>query len=160
VCVTWNDAQAFCKWLSDKEGVTYTLPTEAQWEYACRAGTTTTWYFGDREGDLDANGWQASNSAEQAHPVGLKLPNAWGLYDMYGNAWEWNADYLSEDYYAMSPKVDPPGADAGSRSMRGGSRTDGAGQLRSGARGFLDQDVSNNVVGFRVICRLREKPHG
>jgi formylglycine-generating enzyme required for sulfatase activity len=154
VCVTWNDAQAFCQWLSDREGVAYTLPTEAQWEYAGRAGTTTTWSFGDQEGDLEAHAWSAANSEEKAHPVGQKPPNAWGLHDMYGNAWEWNADRFDAGYYAMSPKVDPPGADAGSRVMRGGSRIDGPAQLRSGARGWLDQNVSNNVVGFRVVAAI------
>jgi eukaryotic-like serine/threonine-protein kinase len=155
VCVTWNDAQAFCKWLSDREGITYTLPTEAQWEYACRAGTTTPWSFGDQEGNLGAHAWSAANSEDRAHPVGQKQPNPWGLYDMYGNAWEWNADHVDADYYATSPRVDPPGAEAGSRAMRGGSRTDVPGQLRSAARGFLDQDVSNNVVGFRVVAAVR-----
>jgi formylglycine-generating enzyme required for sulfatase activity/tRNA A-37 threonylcarbamoyl transferase component Bud32 len=154
VCVTWNDAHAFCKWLSDKEGVAYTLPTEAQWEYACRAGTTTTWFFGDNEGDLDSHAWRAASSEEKAHPVGQKRPNSWGLYDLYGNAWEWTADRFDAGYYALSPKVDPPGADAGSRAMRGGSRTDGPVQLRSGARGWLDQDVGNNVVGFRVVAAV------
>src|SRR5262249_23535840 len=153
-----NDAQAFCKWLSDKEGVAYTLPTEAQWEYACRAGATTTWYFGDQEGDLGAHGWDGHNSEDRAHPAGQKRPNAWGLYDLYGNAWEWWADRYNDDYYGVSPKVDPPGADSGSRAMRGGSRTDGPGQLRSGARGWLDQDLSNNVVGFRVIAAVRTPP--
>jgi formylglycine-generating enzyme required for sulfatase activity len=154
VCVTWNDAQAFCKWLSDKEGVAYVLPTEAQWEYACRAGTTTTWFFGNNEGALDAHGWSAFNAENKAHPVGQKRANAWGLYDTYGNAWEWNADRYDAGYYATSPNVDPPGADAGSRAMRGGSRIDGVGQIRSGARGWLGQDVSNNVVGFRVVAAV------
>jgi formylglycine-generating enzyme required for sulfatase activity len=155
VCVTWNDAQAFCKWLSDKEGVAYTLPTEAQWEYACRAGTTSTWSFGDHEGALDAHGWSAFNAEEKAHAVGQKRPNAWGLYDMYGNAWEWCTDRYDADYYGVSPKVDPPGADAGSRAMRGGCRVDGVGQLRSAARGWNGQDVGNNVIGFRVIAAIR-----
>jgi formylglycine-generating enzyme required for sulfatase activity/serine/threonine protein kinase len=155
VCVTWNDAQAFCKWLSDKEGVAYALPTEAQWEFACRAGTTTTWSFGDNERDLDAHGWSYLNAEDKAHPVGQKPANPWGLYDTYGNAWEWTADYFDANYYGVSPKVDPPGADEGSRAMRGGSRVDGPAQLRSGARGWNGQDVGNNVVGFRVVAAVR-----
>jgi formylglycine-generating enzyme required for sulfatase activity len=155
VCVTWDDAQAFCKWLSDKEGVAYTLPTEAQWEYACRAGTTTTYYFGDQEGDLDANAWTAYNAEDKAHPVGQKRPNAWGLYDMCGNAWEWTADFFSADYYALSPKADPPGPDSGAGVMRGGSRIDGPGQLRCGHRCYITHDNSNNVVGFRVVAAVK-----
>jgi formylglycine-generating enzyme required for sulfatase activity len=155
VCVTWNDAQAFCKWLSDKEGVAYTLPTEAQWEYACRAGTTTARYFGDAEDELDAHAWTGTNAEQKAHPVGQKQANPWGLYDLYGNAWEYTADCFSTGYYAVSPKVDPPGADNGPHAMRGGSRIDWPALYRSAAREYLGHDWSNNVVGFRVIAAVR-----
>jgi hypothetical protein len=90
--------------------------------------------------------------------VGQKRPNPWGLYDTYGNAWEWTADHYDADYYGVSPKVDPPGADAGSRAMRGGSRIDCTGQLRSAARAWLGQDESNNVIGFRVVAAVRVPP--
>jgi formylglycine-generating enzyme required for sulfatase activity len=85
VNVTWNDVTAFCAWLSEKEGQKSQLPSEAQWEYACRAGTTTRWYSGDDEGALKEHGWFSFNAENKTHPVGEKSPNAWGLYDMHGN---------------------------------------------------------------------------
>ncbi len=157
VCVTWNDAQAFSQWLGDKEGRAYTLPTEAQWEYACRAGTTTAYSFGDQEQDLDAHGWYYPNSEEMSHAVGQKPANAWKLYDLHGNVWEWTADYLQTDYYGSSPRIDPAGALFGPRAMRGGSHVDGVVELRSGNRCWLPQDLGNNAVGFRVVCAMALK---
>ena len=92
--VSWNDATAFCQRLTDQKGESYRLPTEAEWEYACRAGTTTSWSFGDDEEQLGQYAWFRGNaSGEQyVHKVGLKKPNPWGLYDMHGNAWEWCSD--------------------------------------------------------------------
>jgi formylglycine-generating enzyme required for sulfatase activity len=121
VNVSWNDVTAFCAWLSEKEGSQSQLPTEAQWEYACRAGTTTTWYSGDDEGELEAHAWFSSNAERKSHPVGQKSPNAWGLDDMHGNVWEWCQDWWGDSYYATSPMDDPPGATGGSpRVYRGG----------------------------------------
>jgi formylglycine-generating enzyme required for sulfatase activity len=157
VCVTWNDAQAFCQWLAAKERRACTLPTEAQWEYACRAGTNTAYSFGDLEHPLDAHGWYAANSAEMSHAIGQKRANAWGLYDLHGNVWEWTSDYFQVEYYGISPKVDPTGAESGYRAMRGGSRVDVHVDLRSGNRGWLNQEGSNNVVGFRVLCAIELK---
>jgi formylglycine-generating enzyme required for sulfatase activity len=108
VCVSWNDAKAFCDWLSKKEGKTYTLPTEAQWEYACRAGSKTKFYFGDGEQELAQYAWHHANAERKTHPVGQLKPNAWGLYDMHGNVWQWTADWFAADYYQKSPKEDPP----------------------------------------------------
>ena len=88
VCVSWNDANAFCNWLSKKEKRMYQLPTEAQWEYACRAGTTTAYSFGDDPKDLGDYAWYQDNSGNHTHPVGGKKPNPWGLYDMHGNVWQ------------------------------------------------------------------------
>ena len=96
VCVSWNDATAFCQWLGRKDGRSYALPKEAQWEYACRAGSTTKYCFGDDEALLGEYAWHVGNSDGKTHPVGKKKPNAWGLYDMQGNAWEWCEDGASQ----------------------------------------------------------------
>jgi len=122
-CVSWNDAQEFCRELSSKEGRTYRLPTEAEWEYACRAGSKTRYCCGDGEAELDDNGdgeselgtyaWSDGNvwnhGEKYGHRVGLKLANAWGLYDMHGNVFEWCQDRYTEDYYENSPAADPTG---------------------------------------------------
>src|SRR5262249_46078102 len=105
VCVSWNDARAFCEWLSQKEGKKYTLPTEAQWEYCCRAGSQTKFGFGDDDEELTEHAWFILNSGMRSHPVGEKKPNAWGLYDLHGNAWEWTGDWYAADYYTNAPKV-------------------------------------------------------
>jgi formylglycine-generating enzyme required for sulfatase activity len=98
------------------------LPSEAQWEYACRAGATTRYYTGDTENDLDRAGWYDQNSGGTLHPVGAKEPNAFGLYDMHGNVFEWCGDWYESDYYAQSPKENPAGPESGSyRVLRGGS---------------------------------------
>jgi|GEM_PF-1151524 len=116
--VSWNDVQAFFQKLNTLDpGKNYRLPTEAEWEYACRAGTTS-----ERYGDLDAIAWHRGNAGERTHPVGGKQPNAWGLYDMLGNVWEWCADWYGENYYASSPSTDPRGPSSGPRRvLRGGS---------------------------------------
>ena len=157
--VMWYDAVAYCKKLSEKEGKTYRLPTEAEWEYACRAGTTTRWSFGDDEKELGDYAWYRENTSDNGekytHQVGLKKPNAFGLYDMHGNVWEWCHDYYGEDYYKQSPEQDPQGPTSGSsRVIRGGSwyyrtrkssayRGSGANPSGAGASG-----------GFRVVREL------
>ncbi len=139
VNVSWNDAVEFCKWLSKKDRKTYRLPTEAEWEYACRAWTTTRYYSGDdpetlaKAGNVaDAAakakfpGWTWTLKANDGYaftaPVGKFKPNAFGLYDMHGNAWQWCADWYGAEYYAKSPIDDPIGPDSGDfRVLRGGS---------------------------------------
>jgi len=101
--VTWNDAVAFCQWIGRKEGKSYRLPTEAQWEYACRAGSTARYCFGESESGLGDYAWYAANSGNRTHPVGEKRPNAWGLYDMQGNAVQWCSDWYGDEYFAASP---------------------------------------------------------
>src|ERR1019366_6733194 len=96
--VSWDDAMEFCKKLSQKTGKTVRLPTEAQWEYACRAGTKTRFSFGDKDEDLGDYAWYEKNSDGKSHPVGQKKPNGLGLYDMHGNVWQWCADWYAEDY--------------------------------------------------------------
>ncbi len=101
VGISWDDARAYCEWLGELTGEHYRLPTEAQWEYACRAGTETRWSFGDEERDLDEHAWYSGNADGKLHPVASRRPNPWGLYDMHGNVWEWCADWYEEDYYAQ-----------------------------------------------------------
>jgi len=133
VKVNWDDAQAFCAWLSNKSGKSVRLPTEAQWEYACRAGTTTRFSFGDGDGDLGNYAWYCDNSAEMTHPVGQKKPNAWGLYDMHGNAWQWCQDHYAP--YGQAATTDPTGPNEGSsRVSRGGSWVDEPGTFRCALR--------------------------
>ena len=168
VNVSWNDAVAFCKWLSKKEGKTYRLPTEAEWEYACRAGTTTRYHSGDDPETLanvanvaDATAkakfpdWKWTIKASDGYvftsPVGRFKPNAFGLYDMHGNAWQWCADWHGDDYYGKSPADDPIGPDTGDgRVFRGGSWVYGPLNSRSAFRAEGSPDVRLNDLGFRV----------
>jgi formylglycine-generating enzyme len=157
--VSWNDAVAYCKTLSEKEGKTYRLPTEAEWEYACRAGTNTTWSFGDDEASLGDYAWFGKNAyaigEEYAHQVGLKKPNAFGLYDMHGNVHEWCHDYYKGFSYKQSPAQDPTGPVTGSfRVLRGGSWNINTRGARSAFRSWFGADVRNNNLGFRVVREL------
>ena len=170
VHVSWNDAVAFCEWLSRKEGTTYRLPTEAEWEYACRAGSTTKWVFGNEEKWNFGNG-QAGLGLDQfawyffdlkglgTHQVGGKKPNAFGLYDMHGNVWEWSQDSLgSEDYYRVSPTDDPPGPAAGTvRVYRGGGCKEGPSPCRSAVRRAGPASTRDCALGFRVAGVLPGK---
>ena len=154
VNVSWNDATAFCEWLSEQSGEAgrvYRLPTEAEWEYACRAGTTTRYYFGDDAGDLGEYAWYRGNSGNRAHRVGQKRPNAWELYDLHGNVWEWCSDWYSTDYYANSPLEDPTGPESGwERVCRGGSWFGTAGSCRSAFRGRDTPGGRAFSLGFRL----------
>lgn len=126
VHVSWNDAKAFCDWLSKKTGRTVRFPTEAEWEYACRAGSTGKWCFGDDERAVRDYAWYGADSGMQTRPAGQKKPNAWGLYDMHGNVWELVSDWYDEGYYARSPRENPTGPDTGNmRVRRGDSWTGG-----------------------------------
>jgi formylglycine-generating enzyme required for sulfatase activity len=151
VNVNWNDAKAFCGWLSKKEGKEYRLPTEAEWEYACRAGTQTKWSFGDDESELGSYAWFGGNSRLRTHPVGQKKPNPWGLYDMHGNAWEWCEDRSEALYRAESPQDDPKGGSAGTdRVLRGGCWFNLPENTRSTYRTGSDPDSRYRLNGFRV----------
>ena len=167
IVVSWNDAAAFCKWLSGKEGKTYRLPTEAEWEYACRGGTTTRYGSGDdpetlaKAGNLaDAavkakfpalGGIKASDGFAFTSPVGSFQPNGLGLYDMHGNAWQWCADWYGADYYAASPVDDPVGPALGNTRVHlGGAWFVGPGDARAAARSGATPDHRGNGTGFRV----------
>jgi len=141
VGVTWNQAAAYCRWAGRR------LPTEAEWEYAARAGSTASRY-----GVFDAIAWSFSNADQGTHPVGARQPNAWGLYDMLGNAWEWTADYYAADYYRSSPTNDPPGPPSGSlRVVRGGGWETRSPYIRVSARYFTKPDGWGNGHGFRCV---------
>ena len=152
--VSWNYAQAFCQKLSQITGKTYRLPTEAEWEYACRAGTTTRYYFGDDANQLGDYAWYSANSQSKTHPVGQKKPNAWGLYDMIGNVWEWCED----DWHSTYENAPRDGSawlikDDRSQILRGGSWSFNPNYCRSAYRGFnYRRDYNNLILGFRVVC--------
>ncbi len=173
VNVSWNDAVAFCKWLSRKEGQTYRLPTEAEWEYACRAGTRTRYYSGDDPDTLAKVGnvadatptgrswvWteliKASDGYVFTSPVGKFKPNAFGLYDMHGNAWQWCADWYGEKYYAQSRRNDPTGPNSGEdRVLRGGSWKASPYVVRVASRWANTPDYGASDTGFRVARILQ-----
>jgi formylglycine-generating enzyme required for sulfatase activity len=138
ICMTQHAANKYCQWLSAQTGHFYRLPTEAEWEYACRAGTTTAYSFGDDPEDLDQYSWYGDNSEEKSQPVGKKKPNAWGLYDMHGNVMEWTEDRFDPDYFRnLHGRAENPFARPDAlypRSVRGGSWNDGPEQLRSAYR--------------------------
>jgi len=147
--VSWDDIQQFLTALNARfPGRNYRLPTEAEWEYAARAGTTGD-YGGT--GILDDMGWYSGNSENRTHPVARKQPNAWDLYDMHGNMWEWVQDWYAFDYYGVSPGVDPTGPTTGSfRVLRGGSWVSSAGFARSAVRVDVTPSSRFSSVGFRL----------
>ncbi|HUY36781.1 MAG TPA: formylglycine-generating enzyme family protein, partial [Pirellulales bacterium] len=168
VNVSWSDATAFCKWLSKQEGKEFRLPTEAEWEYACRAGTTTRFYNGDDPEGLAKIGNVADGTAKEKFnwmfvvkgkdgyaftaPAGRFRVNKFGLYDMTGNAWEWCSDWYDADYYGKSPPDDPQGPAAGSfRVVRGGGWSSDPVGCRSALRYFVGPALRNYYIGFRVV---------
>ena len=155
-CVSWNDAQEFCRKLSElaeekRAGRLYRLPTEAEWEYACRAGCAEQYCYGDGQWQLGDYAWYAKNSNEKKHPVGRKKPNAWGLYDMHGNVAEWCEDKYDRQYYANSPTDDPRAFLGGQdRVYRGGGWPLDAENCRSAHRDYNDRWTRFNCLGLRV----------
>jgi formylglycine-generating enzyme required for sulfatase activity len=178
ICMTQLAARMYCKWLSQKTGRYYRLPTEAEWEYACRAGTSTAYSFGNDPAEIDDYAWHIDNSREAYQKVGKKKPNPWGLYDMHGNVAEWVLDQLVEDHYAKfsGKTVSVPEALAipttlYPRVVRGGSWDDDVDMLRSAARAgsteeWKEQDpqfpqsiwyhTDAKHVGFRIVRPLRK----
>ena len=177
ICMTQLAAKTYCAWLTAKTGRYYRLPTEAEWEYACRAGTTTAYSFGDDPKQLGDYAWYFENSNSAYHPIGKKKPNPWGLYDMHGNVAEWCLDQYMPAFYATLPADRPvrepiaPPARRYPRVARGGSWDDDPELLRSAARRGSDKEWSVQdpqipqsiwyhtdalFVGFRVVRPLRE----
>lgn len=177
VNVTWNDAQALASWLSRTEGLGYRLPTEAEWEYACRAGTRTRYPHGDDPADLA----RTANTFDQAaapywerwrmqalpgsdghaftSPVGSHASNAFGLHDMLGNVWEWAADWHGDTYYARSPRNDPQGPATGTvRVRRGGSWHTWAFYARCSYRNWNSPDTRYTLVGIRLVREEGQQP--
>jgi formylglycine-generating enzyme required for sulfatase activity len=152
--VSWNDVQDFIRKLNSTEGMDrYGLPTEAQWEYAARAGTTTRFHTGNGENDLSLAGWYSGNSGSETHPVGQKTPNGWGLYDMHGNVWEWVQD--SKRDYSAGSITDPKGPSLGSiRVYRGGSWVNDARNCRSAFRYYENPGALDRHLGFRLLMTV------
>ncbi|MBI3831582.1 MAG: SUMF1/EgtB/PvdO family nonheme iron enzyme [Planctomycetes bacterium] len=166
--VSWANAQGYCSKLTEETKQLIRLPTEAEWEYGCRAGTKSTYYSGDNEADLERVAWYSSNSNRRTHPVGQKEPNAFGLYDMHGNVLEWCQDWYADDYYGKSPREDPPGPIIGSkRVFRGSSWGDEFKFSRSADRAGYSPEVIFPIpssstrglnFGFRVATPAMKSP--
>jgi len=158
VNVSWEDAVVYAQWLSERTGKRYRLPTEAEWEYAARAGTTSAWSCGNRERDLHRHVWDFFNSGEQTHPVGEKAPNPWGLYDVHGNVWEWVQDCWHANYEGAptdgSSWQDEAGGKCGRRVLRGGSWNYKPVLLRSATRGWNHADTRHDAIGCRLAQDL------
>lgn len=168
---TWDEINTFIRRLSVSDGRVYRLPTEAEWEYACRTGSKTLFYFGDKKKAkqvFDEYAWYSENSGDKLHAVGQKLPNAWGLYDCAGNAWELCSDWYGEDYYLTSPKEDPTGSKTGTEKVvRGGSADNLHAHVtfepmfcRSAARMCISLTEINErdlFLGFRIVMESSTK---
>lgn len=147
--VSWENAMEFCKKFSDKYKVTARLPTEAEWEYACRAGTTTKYYWGDTINN--DYGWFGKHFDDKTHPVGEKKPNAWGLYDMVGNVWEWCMDWYNDIYFQISPENNPQGPNLDSYRVLRGNDINKDTYLRSASRSSDYPTKSYGTYGFRIV---------
>ncbi|MBD3334715.1 MAG: SUMF1/EgtB/PvdO family nonheme iron enzyme [Candidatus Eisenbacteria bacterium] len=150
--ISFSDAQDFVMTLNEKAGAElYRLPTEAEWEYACRAGTETAYYYGDNPNALRRYAIYNRSSGHRVRAVGQRKPNPWGLYDMYGNVWEWCSDWYAETY-SQRPQTDPQGPPEGSeRVIRGGSWGSYAPQCRSAFRGHTTPLRTNSAIGLRLV---------
>ncbi len=156
VGISWENAKEYCSWRSKKEGKYYRLPTEAEWEYACKAGSNTRYNFGDDESELDKYAWYNKNANQGAHSVGTKMPNAWNIYDMHGNIWEWCEDIWNSNY-ELAPRDGSANkvGDANIRVLRGGSWTDSSRYVRSSNRNGYDVDGCDNDLGFRIVLESK-----
>ena len=152
VLLSWNDAMAFCTWLSSQTGKTVRLPTEAEWEKAAKGGNNSRGYTYSGSNNVDAVAWYFDNSGRKTHPVGQKSANELGILDMSGNVWEWCADWYDKDYYSRSPARNPTGPSSGSyRVVRGGSWISNASFCRSADRGGFHPSFRDRFLGFRPV---------
>jgi len=157
--VSWFGTKAYAKWLSEKTNKSYRLLSEAEWEYAARAGTQTRYWFGDDESELGEHAWYAENSGAQTHPVGEKPANPWGLHDMHGNVWEWVEDCWNESYADKPGNLKASGeawttGDGDTRVLRGGSWGNLPQFLRSALRNRYSRGFRNFHYGFRLARTL------
>ena len=151
--VAWEDAVSFCEELSRRESQRYRLPTEAEWEWACRGGTLAAWSFGDEIGELSRYGWTQENADNITHPVGRKSANPLGLYDMHGNVWEFCSDWYAS--YQADSVIDPQGPTSGAyRTYRGGSYFFPAHESRSTNRPDRRYPPKGTNLGFRVVLEI------
>lgn len=149
--VNWFECVEFCRRLSAHTGENYRLPTEAEWEYACRAGSTKRYCFGRSARQLGDYAWYHKNSDGHTHPVGEKKANAFGLYDMHGNVWEWCHDWYDENYYQQSPRENPQGPESGTyRVLRGGSWSNDQMNARAVYRYYAAPGNRDSHFGFRL----------
>lgn len=150
--VSWEEALEFCRRLGTREGASYRLPTEAEWEYACRAGTRASFGFGDDDTRLGEYAWYDASACRQTQPVGTRKPNGWGFHDMHGNVWEWCADGYREDAYRSLPATDPVAEPIGPfRVMRGGCWGNRPLLCRTARRDFFEATDRSSGIGFRVV---------
>jgi len=148
-CVSWEDATKYAEWLSKKTAKKYRLPTEAEWEYAARANSSTKWSFGDNESDLKEYAWYDKNSGNETHEVGQKKPNGFGLFDMHGNVWEWTCS--DKENYSKNNHLECSSKNDARKSLRGGSWLNDADVCRSANRINDAPDLRYDVIGFRVV---------
>jgi len=149
--VSWHGAISYIAWLSDITGKNYRLPTEAEWEYAARAGTTSSWSCGDDDKEIPDYAWYNGNLTNNPHPVGQKKPNLWKLHDTHGNVWEWVNDWYDQDYYSRSPVRNPKGPENGTdRVIRGGYWHNNSSDLRTAHRGNNLPGTRLDSIGFRL----------
>ena len=156
--ISWKDATAYARWLSDVSGKFYRLPSESEFEYAVRAGTESVYYWGDSEKEADSFAWFSENSGGKTHPVGEKQSNTFGLYDMSGNAWEWVQDCWHDNYIQApgdgSSWQEQNNGDCNRRVLRGGSWSSYPTRLRSATRYGGNPVNRTNIIGFRFAQDL------